>query len=229
MSEPARLVLLDVDGTLVDTNHLHVLAWQRAFRGIGLTVPAWLIHRQVGKGGDKLVEAVAGERVERERGDDVRSLHGDEFGALIDEAPPLPGARELLLALRERGVTTVLASSGRAEEVEHYLDLLDARDLLDGVTTSADVDASKPEPDLIAVALERGGGARPALLVGDTVWDGEAAARADVGFVALRSGGIAEEELRAAGAAALCDDAAELAERLDEALAVDLSTKPHHS
>jgi phosphoglycolate phosphatase-like HAD superfamily hydrolase len=229
MSAPARLVLLDVDGTLVDTNHLHVLAWQRAFRGVGLELPAWRIHRQVGKGGDKLVAAVAGERVERERGDDVRSLHGDEFGALIDEARPLPGARELLLALRERGVTTVLASSGRAEEVDHYLDLLDARDLLDGVTTSADVESSKPAPDLVAAALERGGGARPALLVGDTVWDGAAAARAEVRFVALRSGGIAEQELREAGAVALYDDAAALAERLDEALTADRSTEPHHS
>lgn len=218
MSEPARLVLLDVDGTLVDTNHLHVIAWQRAFRGVGLELPSWELHRQVGKGGDTFVAAVAGEQAERELGDDVRALHGDEFGALIDEARPLPGARELLLALRERDVTTVLASSGRAEEIDRYLDLLAARELLDGVTSSADVEASKPAPDLLEAALARGGGRRPALLVGDTVWDGEAAAKAGVGFVGLRSGGIGEAELRAAGAARVYADAAELAERLDEAL-----------
>lgn len=229
MSDTVRLVLLDVDGTLVDTNQLHVIAWQRAFRGIGLEIPAWEIHRQVGKGGDKLVAAVAGERVEREQGDDVRSLHGDEFGALIDEARPLPGARELMLALRERDVTTVLASSGKSEEVDHYLDLLAARELLDGITTSADVEASKPAPDLVETALERGGGARPALLVGDTVWDGEAAARAGIGFVGLRSGGIGEAELREAGAVLVYDDAAELTNDLEEVLTVDLSTKPHHS
>ncbi|MDO8185437.1 HAD family hydrolase [Conexibacter sp. JD483] len=229
MSDAAQLVLLDVDGTLVDTNQLHVIAWQRAFRGIGFEIPAWEIHRQVGKGGDKLVAAVAGEAAEREHGDDVRSLHGDEFGALIDEARPLPGARELLLALRARGVTTVLASSGRAEEVDRYIDLLAARELLDGVTTSADVDASKPAPDLVEAALERGGGGRPALLVGDTVWDGEAAARAGIGFVGLRSGGIGAAELRAAGATFVYDDAAELADRLEEVLFSDPSTKPHHS
>ncbi len=215
---PSRLVLLDVDGTLVDTNHLHVIAWQRAFRGIGLELPSWELHRQVGKGGDKFVAAVAGEQVEREQGDDVRSLHGDEFGALIDEARPLPGARDLLVALRERGVTTVLASSGRAEEVDRYLDLLAARELLDGVTSSADVDASsrrptssRPRSPEAATCGRRCWSATP-------VWDGEAAARAGVGFVGLLSGGIGEAELREAGATHVYADAAELAERLDELL-----------
>lgn len=154
MSEPARAVLLDVDGTLVDTNYLHVVAWQRAFHGVGLEIAGWRLHRAVGKGGDRFVAAVAGDAVERAHGDAVRDLHSDHFGELIDEAQALPGARELLVALRERGIATVLASSGEADEIDHYLDLLDARRLLDGWTSSADVSSSKPAPDLVEAALE---------------------------------------------------------------------------
>ncbi|HST42605.1 MAG TPA: HAD family hydrolase, partial [Conexibacter sp.] len=95
MNAPVRTVLLDVDGTLVDSNYLHAIAWQRAFRGVGLELPAWRLLREVGKGGDKYVAAAAGEQVEREHGDEVRALHGDHFGELIDEVRPLPGARDL--------------------------------------------------------------------------------------------------------------------------------------
>ncbi|MDW5597999.1 HAD family hydrolase [Conexibacter stalactiti] len=217
MSAPYRTVLLDVDGTLVDSNYLHAIAWQRAFRGIGLELPAWRLLRQVGKGGDKLVAAVAGEQVEQEHGDEARALHGDHFGELIDEVRPLPGARELLVALHERGVETVLASSGKAEEVERYIDeLLDARDLLAGWTSSGDVEQSKPAPDLLETALARVS-ARPALLVGDAVWDGEAARNAGIDFAALRSGGNCAADLREAGAIGVWDDAAALAADLDGA------------
>ncbi|MDO8210471.1 HAD family hydrolase [Conexibacter sp. CPCC 206217] len=216
MSAAARAVVLDVDGTLVDTNYLHVIAWQRAFAGIDLDAPAWSLHRQVGKGGDKFVAAAAGEEVERQHGDALRDLHGDHFGELIDEARPLPGARDLLVALRERGVASVLASSGNADEVEHYLDLLDARKLLAGWTSSGDVSNSKPAPDLVEVALARVA-ARPAVMVGDSVWDAVAAERAGIGFIGLRSGGISETELRAAGARRVYDTAADLARDLDGA------------
>src|ERR1700754_476943 len=153
--EPACAVLLDVDGTLVDTNYLHVFAWQRAFRAVGIEVPAWRLHREIGKGGDRLVEGAAGAAAERRSGDHVRGLHDDRFAELIEFARPLPGARELMTALRARGVATVLASSGRASELDCYLNLLDARGLLDGWTSSGDVDASKPAPDLVAAALQR--------------------------------------------------------------------------
>ncbi|HST38345.1 MAG TPA: HAD-IA family hydrolase, partial [Conexibacter sp.] len=129
---------------------------------------------------------------------------------------PLPGARDLIVALRQRGIATVLASSGKADEVERYIDLLDVRDLLDGWTSSGDVEQSKPAPDLLEVALERAS-ARPALLVGDAVWDGEAARAAGIGFAALRSGGNCAEDLRAAGAIGVWDDAAALAGDLDAA------------
>lgn len=218
MSEqPFETVLLDVDGTLVDSNYLHALAWQRAFRGIGLELPAWRLHRAVGKGGDKFVTEVAGEEVEQRHGDAVRDLHDDHFGELIEEVRPLPGARELIVALRERGVEVVLASSGKADEIDRYIDeLLDARELLAGWTASDDVEASKPAPDLLEAALERVS-ARPAALVGDAVWDGKAAAAAGIAFLGLRSGGFGADELREAGARGIWDDAAALAADLDAA------------
>lgn len=216
MTARPRAVLLDVDGTLVDTNYAHVLAWQRAFRRVGLELPGSVLHRQVGKGGDRYVAAVAGEAVERRCGDAVRAAHGEEYGRLLAQVRPLPGARELVLALARRAVPVVLASSGKPEEVDRYLDLLDVRDALDGWTSTGDVDRSKPAPDLLATALARVGDVRPALLVGDTVWDGEAARNAGVGFVAVLTGGIAEAELRAAGAQAVYPSAAEVADALDE-------------
>jgi phosphoglycolate phosphatase-like HAD superfamily hydrolase len=216
VSAPFRTVLLDVDGTLVDSNFHHAIAWQRAFHGIGIDLPAWRLLREIGKGGDKYVVAVAGERVEEEHGDEARALHGDHFGELIDEVRPLPGARELIVALRERGVETVIASSGEADEVEHYVDLLDARELLQGWTSSGDVEQSKPAPDLLETALERAS-ARPALLIGDAVWDGEAARNAGIGFAGLRSGGNCAADLREAGAIGVWDDAAALAADLDRA------------
>lgn len=220
-SSQPHTILLDVDGTLVDTNYLHALAWQRALRGAaGVEVPAATLHRAVGMGGDKYVAEVAGDAVEEECGDRVRDAHTERYMELIDEVRPLPGARELIAALKERGLTVALASSGKAEELDRYLDLLDARELLDGWTTSADVEQTKPAPELLEVALERVGGAvASALLVGDSVWDFRAAERIGLPAIALLSGGFGAAELRAAGARAVCDDAADLAGRLDEALA----------
>jgi HAD superfamily hydrolase (TIGR01509 family) len=224
---PARAVVLDVDGTLVDSNYLHVIAWQRAFRAVAIEVPAWRLHRQVGKGGDRLVEAAAGEAAERRHGDRIRDVHDDRYRELIEYARPLPGAHELLTALRERGIATVLASSGAAHEVGCYLDLLGGRDLLDGWTSSTDADASKPAPDVVERALAKVG-ARPAVMVGDTVWDGAAAAAAGIGFIGLLSGGIGAAELREAGARAVYATAAELAADLDGAGVANV-TKAHHS
>lgn len=209
----APTAILDLDGTLVDTNYHHTLAWQRALRRHGLVVPAWEIHRHIGMGGDQLVAAVCGEGVEAELGDAVRADEQDLYGDLIGEVAPLDGARALIARLKERGHPVVLASSAKAEEVEHYLDLLAARDLADDWTTAADVEATKPEPDLVRAAIDRVDGDR-AVLVGDTVWDCQAARRAGIPSIGVLTGGFAESELRAAGAAVVFASVGELGERL---------------
>lgn len=210
-------VILDIDGTLVDTNYQHTLAWQRALREHGETVPAWRIHRHIGMGGDQLVTAVAGERVEEHAGDAIRATEAERYSELIGEVDLLPGARALLVALRERGVTTVLASSAKADEVDVYLDMLEARALVDDWTTSADVEATKPEPDLVRAALDKAGAAEDAVLVGDSVWDCEAAARAGIPTVGVLTGGFSREELLGAGATVVYESAEELCGHLDEA------------
>ena len=207
--------ILDIDGTLVDSNYLHTVSWQRALRRHGYEVPAWVIHRRIGMGGDKLVAAVAGDPAERRHGDAVRELEGAEFAQLIDQVRLLPGARQLVQGLAGDGLEVVLASSARRQEVEHYLGLLDAGDAISAWTSSGDVDETKPEPDLIRAALDRMRDPGDAVMIGDSVWDGHAAARAGVPVLAVRSGGISDQELSGAGAQAVLRDAAELAERLD--------------
>ena len=207
--------ILDVDGTLVDTNYHHAIAWYRAFRQHGETLPVWRIHRHIGMGGDQLVEALVGEEVERERGDDIRSAEKALYLALIEEVEPLPGARGLIEDLRRRGHAVVLASSAKPEEVEHYLDLLDARELADGWTTSADVEATKPEPDLVRAAVDKAGGGA-AVMFGDSTWDCEAAKRAGLETVAVLTGGFAEQELMDAGARCCFHSIEELRGALDE-------------
>ena len=167
--------LLDVDGTLVDTNYHHAVAWYRALRQHDAVIPIWKIHRHIGMGGDQLVAAVAGDEVEEEHGDDIRDAEKALYMAMIEEVEPLEGARELILDVGERADTVMLASSAKAEEVEHYVDLLDARELADW-TTSADVEATKPAPDLVETAMEKAG-ADEAILIGDTPWDVKAAER----------------------------------------------------
>jgi HAD superfamily hydrolase (TIGR01549 family) len=198
-------LILDIDGTLVDTNYHHAIAWQRSFRAHGHRVPAWKIHRHVGMGGDQFVPALLGEEVDQNDGEALREGHSDAYMEMIDEVEPLPGARELLLELGDEDLSVVLASSAKQEEVDHYLDLLDARELVAGWTTSADVEETKPEPDLIKAAMEKAGGEGPWLMVGDSVWDVRAAANAEVPTLGVLSGGFSEEELREAGAAAVVE------------------------
>jgi HAD superfamily hydrolase (TIGR01509 family) len=208
-------VILDVDGTLVDTNYQHALAWYRAFRRQGILLPLWRIHRHIGMGGDQLVEALAGKRCDQERGDEIRAAEKELYLELIDEVEPFEGARELIADLKERGSTVVLASSAKENELDHYLDLLGARDLADDWTTSADVEATKPAPDLVLAALEKAGGGE-AVMIGDTPWDCQAARKAGVPTVAVLTGGFSEQELRDAGAVAVYESIAVLRERLDE-------------
>lgn len=205
-------VVFDIDGTLVDSNYQHALAWFRAFRRNEVTVPVWRVHRAIGMGGDQLVEALAGAEVEREHGDEIRSAEGPLYQQMIEEVLPIEGARELLAELSEQGRTVILSSSAKADEVEHYVDLLGARELVTGWTTSADVEQTKPEPDLVEVALKKAG-SRDAVMVGDSIWDAEAANRAGISTVGVISGGYSEPELRAAGAAEVVESVADLRER----------------
>ncbi|MCO7220186.1 HAD family hydrolase [Klenkia sp. PcliD-1-E] len=212
-----RIAVLDVDGTLVDSNYHHALAWYRAFRSLGETVPVWRLHRLIGMGGDQLVAAVGGEELEERLGDQVRDRWQQEVQPLLGELSPLPGARDLLIAVREAGHRLVLASSGKADQVDHYLDLLDARELAEAWTTSDDVESSKPAPDLLRTALAKLGEPddAPAVVVGDSVYDVEAAKRAGMPAYVVRSGGFGDDELRAAGAVELYDTPAGLTAALD--------------
>ena len=207
--------ILDVDGTLVDTNYHHAIAWYRAFRRHGVTPEIWRIHRHIGMGGDQLVGAVAGEDVEERVGDDIREAEGELYMGMVDEVEPFEGARELIVELGELADAVVLASSAKEHEVDHYIDLLEARNLATDWTTSADVEATKPQPDLVQAAMDKAG-TDSALMVGDTSWDCEAARRAGIPAVAVMTGGFAASELRDAGAVAVFSGLAELRDALSE-------------
>ena len=217
MSEK-RIAVLDVDGTLVDTNYQHALAWYRAFRSLGETFPIWRIHRLIGMGGDQLVAALGGDDVEARIGNEARARWVEEADPLMAEVALLPGARELIEALTERGHRVVLASSGKPHHVDHALDLLDAREIVAGWTTSEDVEATKPAPDLLHVALEKIGepADAPSVVIGDSVYDVEAAKNAGMPAIVVRSGGFGDDELRDAGALAIYDTPADLMAALDE-------------
>jgi HAD superfamily hydrolase (TIGR01509 family) len=211
------IAVLDVDGTLVDSNYQHALAWYRAFRSLGETFPVWRLHRLIGMGGDQLVAAIGGEELDRRIGDEARKRQSEEVDKLIGEMAPLPGARDLLLAIKERGHPLVLASSGQPHHVDAFLDLLDAREVADAWTSSGDVEASKPAPDLLQTALRKLGAPEDAdsVMIGDSVWDVQAAKNAGMPALVVRSGGFGDDELRDAGAIDIFDTPADLAEALD--------------
>ena len=202
--------ILDVDGTLVDTNYHHAMAWHRALRHHGHRVPVWKVHRHIGMGGDQILDALIGEEAAAADGDEIRATEADAYKELIDEVEPMAGARELIEKLKDEGSTVILASSAKEDEVDHYLDLLDARDLVDDWTTSADVESTKPAPDLVNAALAKAGDEGPSVMVGDSIWDVKAATAADVPTLAVLTGGFSEAELREAGAAQVVESIAEL-------------------
>ncbi|HZO77924.1 MAG TPA: HAD family hydrolase [Solirubrobacteraceae bacterium] len=211
------MAILDVDGTLVDTNYHHTIAWFRAFCRHGIVLPLWRIHRHIGMGGDQVVAALTDERTDEERGDDIRASESEFYSELIEEVQPMKGSRELIEDLRGRGHTVVLASSAKEAEINHYLDLLDGRELADAWTTSDDVQATKPAPDLVHAALDRvDGSADNAVMIGDTPWDVQAAGKAGVSTLAVLTGGFAVEELEESGAAGVFESVAELSGRLEE-------------
>jgi HAD superfamily hydrolase (TIGR01509 family) len=208
-------VLFDVDGTLIDSNYLHVHAWYRAFTEAKVEVEAWRIHRSIGMDGSALLASLA-----EAADEDTRARLKDRHSRYYQETAPvlrrLPGARELLQAVDKLGLQIVLATSAPEDELSILREVLACDDLLSAVTSSNDVDTAKPEPDIVQVALERAGvDVAHAVFVGDTVWDVEACKRAGVPTIAVLSGGVSRAELETAGAQAVFDNPRDLCEHLD--------------
>ncbi|MCW3041827.1 MAG: family hydrolase [Solirubrobacterales bacterium] len=208
--------ILDIDGTLVDTNFQHSLSWYEAFRQHGVHLPVWRIHRHLGMGGDQLVASLTDPAFDAAHGDAVRTAESALYLAAMRSVAPLEGARDLIELLRRRGHAIILASSAKAAEVDHYIDLLEARGRVDGWTTSADVEHTKPSPDLVRAALDKLEDGQQAVMIGDTPWDVEAARGAGVETIAVRTGGFSGAELEEAGAVAVFDSIVELAEAIDD-------------
>jgi HAD superfamily hydrolase (TIGR01549 family) len=198
-------LLLDVDGTLVDTNYLHTVAWHRAFLRFNLVVPNWRIHRAIGMGGDHLVPALAGEKVEADLGDDIRAAWAEIYHPMIEYVHPFEGATALLVDAVDRGMAVVLATSGPTDHVEHYIDLLMAWELATAWTTAEDVTKTKPDSELLAIALSKVDVDR-AVVIGDSVWDCEAATRVGLPPIGLLTGGTSRQELIEHGAVAVHAD-----------------------
>ncbi|OBK47433.1 HAD family hydrolase [Mycobacterium kubicae] len=214
LAQPA--VLFDVDGTLVDSNYLHIHAWQRAFAEVGVEIEMWRVHRSIGMDGSTLVKELSGDAPE-----DVQSQLKDAHSRYYKEAAPLlrplPGARELLRRVADLGLQVVLATSAPEDELAMLREVLDSDDLVSEVTSSADVDTAKPKPDIVNVALERAGvTAEEAVFVGDAVWDAEACARAELVSIGLLCGGVSRDELRDAGVAVVFENPEDLLKHLDE-------------
>lgn len=206
-------VLFDLDGTLVDSNYLHVLAWARAFDDHGFWAPMADIHRMVGVGSSVLVRELLGADAPAE---ELSRSHGTHFDRLKPELRAFPGARALLEDVAARRGRVVLATSSREEDVEALVATLGGTDVIDAVTSGGDVDEAKPDPEVLVVAMDKGGVDRDrAVLLGDSVWDVEAAGRAGIPCVAVLTGGVSRAELSEAGAVAVYRDLAELRAGLD--------------
>jgi HAD superfamily hydrolase (TIGR01549 family) len=210
----ADTAIFDIDGTLVDSNYQHALAWFRAFRRFDITLPMWRLHRGIGMGGDLFVAEVAGRAVEEKHGDELRDAWVEEFDQLIDEIQPFDGVGELLAEIKERGFRLVLASSGKSRHVEKFLDLIDGRSVADAWTTSDDVESSKPEPDLVAAALAKVQGTS-GVMVGDSVYDAHAAAKLQIPTLGVRTGGFSVGELQEAGVLQVFDSLVAFRHALD--------------
>lgn len=206
----AEIAILDVDGTLVDTNYLHTEAWTRALAEVGRRVPRVEVHRQIGKGADKLIPEFVGD----EAADKVDRRHAEIYGEMQHHGYPLPGAGDLIHSLHDRGYGVWLVTSATPEELDRHLEALEVSEKITGVVSSADAEESKPAPDVFGLSLERAGVEAPdAIAAGDSVWDVLAADRAGVSTVAVLSGGaFGRDELLGAGAKAVYRDCADLLE-----------------
>src|ERR687884_2105136 len=204
-----KVVVLDVDGTLMDTNYLHTEAWARAFEEAGHRVPRVRLHREVGKGAELLIREFVDDD---ETVEEIQNLHSEFYEGLQEYGHPLPGAKELISSLKQRGYEVWFVTSAKDEELEHHMQELEAEDSVDGVVNSSAVENAKPAPDIFEEALRRAGAsADETAAVGDAVWDVEAAREAGIRTVAVLSGGAYHrEELEEAGAEAVYDDCAAL-------------------
>ncbi len=210
---PSCAVIFDVDGTLVDTNYLHTLAWSRGVRDAGETVSMSAIHRLIGMGSDQLVEELLGHE-----SDEASDGHSRHFKKLMPEIEAFPGASDLLEEVHRRGAKVVLATSASEHELEAMLEAVDAPDgSIDHVTKKDDVEHSKPAPDIFEAAMKKMDLVpEQTLVVGDTPWDVEAAAKLGVKTVCVLTGGSTAEQLKDAGAIAVYEDVAELLAELDD-------------
>ncbi len=209
-------VLFDVDGTLVDSNYHHVVAWHRAFLDVDQEVPCWRILSLIGRSGDELVSALLGDELADKHGSHVKKLHTKYFLDSASVIRRLPGTRELLEAVAERGWHSVLATSAGEEELAVLRSALDSEDLIRTVTSAADADRAKPHPDIVEIALKRIDAApNEAIFLGDAVWDVHAAQKAGVPVAAVLSGGTAREALQEAGAAAIYDGPLDVYEHIE--------------
>jgi HAD superfamily hydrolase (TIGR01509 family) len=219
MNGAPTAVLFDVDGTLVDSNYLHAVCWWDALIQAGHDVPMARIHRAIGMGSDQLQDALLPPDRDRDADDGIRAAHGALYATYWSRQRPLAGAPELLRACKDQGLRVVLASSADSREFAALRAALNADDAIDDVTSSGDVDRSKPAPDLVQVALEKAR-VRPeeAVFVGDTVWDVQACNEVGVPCIGLLSGGISREELRDAGAAEVYLGPGDLLETLADSI-----------
>jgi len=202
-------VLFDVDGTLVDSTYHHAMAWFRAFGRYDITIPVHRVHRTIGMGGDKLVGHLAGDEVEEEHGDELREAWEEEYAKVVDEVPPLPGAAELCRKLAQDGYAIGLASSGKSTFTDDAVATLGIGEVVAAQTSSDDADESKPAPDILVATLDQLD-VDTAVVVGDTPYDVEAAARLGLRCLAVLTGGFSTAELEEAGAAVVATDLAEL-------------------
>jgi HAD superfamily hydrolase (TIGR01509 family) len=219
----APAVLFDIDGTLVDSNYLHIHAWQRAFAEVGIDVETWRIHRSIGMDGSTLVKSLSGDAA-----DDAQKRLKDLHSRYYKEATPLlrllPGARALLRRVADLGLQVVFATSAPEDELAILRETLDCDDLVAAFTSSSDVDTAKPKPDILHIALERAGvGADRAVFIGDAIWDAEACSRADVRCLGVLSGGSSRSELKDAGAEQVFENADDLLSHIDDTVIARLA------
>jgi HAD superfamily hydrolase (TIGR01509 family) len=211
-----KAVLFDIDGTLVDTNYLHVDAWLRACVDVGHPVDAWRVHRAIGMDSKKLLGTLLDDDADR-LGDAVKERHKVHYAAQRERMRRFAGSLELLQELADRGLQVVLATSAPQEEFDMIIEVLDPGDTVSEVTTAEDVEAAKPAPDVVQVALEKAGVApEEAVMIGDAAWDAESSGTAGVRCIGVLSGGYGASELRDAGAVEVYDDVAALLAGLDD-------------
>lgn len=222
MTANVKAVLFDVDGTLVDSNYPHVIAWWEAFAQAGHDVPMSRIHQAIGMGSDRLLDALLPADRDHEADDDIRTAHSALYSVYWSRLRPVPGAPGLLRACHAHGLRVVLASSADPRELDVLRAVLRSEDVIDEVTSAGDAAQSKPAADLVQIALDKAGvGAAEAVFVGDAVWDARACQKAGVRCVGVLSGGISRAELLEAGAAAVFADPAEILEAFPASLLPD--------